>query len=566
MTGHLRTPGILFSSDPITIRIGVTGHRELRDPSLMRRSVRWVLADLDRRLAETPHRYCAVSALAEGADRLVAECVLEWKGHRKSVLLPPELEIVLPMPEEQYVETFDREKRAESIAAFESFLGLATAVRELPLVPDRHDAYSNAGKYVVEHCHVLIAIWNGKNARGKGGTAEIVEFAKSTDCSIFWINSASGKVKPIRSRGGLVRDVDFLHEYNREPVSSRQVNKDVQRRLASLKTEAQDAGLNPAVLDPLADGILPHFVKATSLAGRYQHLYFIRSVEIPYILSALAVLTAALGAIVVRPESHWLGIPALRIVFGVEALWILLVLWMGWPAKRRSRQRKWIDYRYLAERLRASIFLYVAGLSEETSAAPPDQRLTWLSDQWVTIALRELWNPLHSSETSREHAQPERDPDGAARFLLRAWIAHQQKYYHQTGAKNHKIHGRIELWLAGLILATLVAAILHVILSHENPFAPLLSIFAVSLPAIASSLAGISVFRNFYGNAERYESMSRHLEEIGKRMGRGEPPTAPKPEPHLSTLQQFVREAEAAMAREHQGWRAVIGVHLPGPG
>ena len=26
------------------------------------------------------------------------------------------------------------------------------------------------------------------------------------------------------------------------------------------------------------------------------------------------------------------------------------------------------------------------------------------------------------------------------------------------------------------------------------------------------------------------------------------------------------READAAMIHEHQGWRAVIGVHLPGPG
>jgi hypothetical protein len=497
--------------------------------------------------------------LAEGADRLVAACVLEWKGQAKSqVLLPPELEIVLPMPEDKYFETFATESRAESITAFRSFVAVAAELRELPDRSDRHEAYTAAGRYVVEHCHVLIAIWDGRNSRGKGGTAEIVQFAKSCECSIFWINARNGKAKPIRMRG-LVRDAEFLDEYNREPVSSLTMDQEVRRRMESLKQVAQAEGLNPAVLDPLACGIFPHFVKATSLAARYQNLYFTRSVEIPYLLSALAVTTAALGAIVIQPEVRWHDIPAQKIVFGVEALQILLVLWMSWPGKRQIRQRKWINYRYLAERLRSSIFLYVAGLREQASAAPPDLHLTWLPDQWLTIALRELWKPLGPIE-------PSQDQGSMQRFLQRAWILHQQKWYHKTGASNHKVHRWIEAGSVTLILATLGAAILHVILPHDNPAALCLSVLAVSLPAVASSLAGISVFRNFNRNAERYESMSRYLEEIGKRMERGEPSTAPEPLPHLTALQQVVQEADATMAREHQSWRAVIGVHLPGPG
>jgi hypothetical protein len=42
--------------------------------------------------------------------------------------------------------------------------------------------------------------------------------------------------------------------------------------------------------------------------------------------------------------------------------------------------------------------------------------------------------------------------------------------------------------------------------------------------------------------------------------------SAPIQETALSPLQRLMREADAAMIHEHQGWRAVIGVHLPGPG
>ena len=41
----------------------------------------------------------------------------------------------------------------------------------------RRDAYANAGRYVVDHCDLLIAVWNGEPSRERGGTAEIVQYA-----------------------------------------------------------------------------------------------------------------------------------------------------------------------------------------------------------------------------------------------------------------------------------------------------------------------------------------------------------------------------------------------------
>jgi hypothetical protein len=39
-------------------------------------------------------------------------------------------------------------------------------------------AYEASGRAVVEGCEVLLALWDGAPSRGRGGTAEIVAFAR----------------------------------------------------------------------------------------------------------------------------------------------------------------------------------------------------------------------------------------------------------------------------------------------------------------------------------------------------------------------------------------------------
>lgn len=42
----------------------------------------------------------------------------------------------------------------------------------------RERAYEAAGRYVVDHCDMLLAVWDGRPARGRGGTAEIIAYAR----------------------------------------------------------------------------------------------------------------------------------------------------------------------------------------------------------------------------------------------------------------------------------------------------------------------------------------------------------------------------------------------------
>ena len=96
------------------------------------------------------------------------------------------IEVVLPLTKEDYLEDFETE---ESKHEFEELLNkarrpitlrkylLKKSYRHEDLAESRRQAYKAVGQYVVNRCDILIALWDGEPSRGKGGTAEIVEYA-----------------------------------------------------------------------------------------------------------------------------------------------------------------------------------------------------------------------------------------------------------------------------------------------------------------------------------------------------------------------------------------------------
>lgn len=149
------------------LTIGVTGHRSFRNRDGVADRVDGIL---DQLLAEHDRPALDVwSALAEGADRLVVERVMERVGAR--------LCVVLPLPADDYRTDFGD---PSSVAEFDRWF--ATAAEIAVTGPDdsgtRESAYERAGLAVVDRCEVLLALWDGRPSRGRGGTAEIVDAAR----------------------------------------------------------------------------------------------------------------------------------------------------------------------------------------------------------------------------------------------------------------------------------------------------------------------------------------------------------------------------------------------------
>lgn len=150
------------------LRVGVTGHRLLADPDAVAAAVDGVL---DRLAAAPDTRLVAVSSLAEGADRIVADRVLARPGSA--------LEVVLPLPADDYVADF---AEGSSRADFARLLEAAARVEVVPADdadPSRTAAYARAGTAMLRACDVLLALWDGEASRGRGGTAEVVAEART---------------------------------------------------------------------------------------------------------------------------------------------------------------------------------------------------------------------------------------------------------------------------------------------------------------------------------------------------------------------------------------------------
>jgi hypothetical protein len=187
------------------IRIGVTGAVELSPGALahVRGRIEEVLAlvrDEMLRLASLPEvraayrpqepgkpfpRLRVVSPLAQGADRLVAERALDMNY---------EMQCAFPFDQAEYEHDFSGTPGSTA-----QFRTLAARAITLPLEMDggRGDdesrSYEAVGRLVVRNCDVLIAIWNGRPGKGRGGTADTVRFATNFGPPVWWIHAEEDK-------------------------------------------------------------------------------------------------------------------------------------------------------------------------------------------------------------------------------------------------------------------------------------------------------------------------------------------------------------------------------------
>lgn len=161
--------------------MAVSGHRRLPGDGRVPAGVDAALDAAAEAAGGAPA--AVVSSLAEGADRLVAERGLARPGWS--------LEVVLPLDPDDYERDF---AAGSSVATFRSLLAAADAVERVPPQPTREDAYWAAGLAVLDRSDVLVAVWDGRPARGRGGTGEVVARARSEGRPLAWVQVPGGAV------------------------------------------------------------------------------------------------------------------------------------------------------------------------------------------------------------------------------------------------------------------------------------------------------------------------------------------------------------------------------------
>ncbi len=151
------------------MRIGVSGHQRL--PS---EAVAYIRQGITAFLDTMKSGLIGVSSLAAGADQVFASAVLEAGGR---------LHVILPC--HNYEGSFDTQS---SLDGFWALFKRAEKVDLLDHPEPSEEAFLDAGRRVVDSSDLLLAVWDGKPAKGRGGTGDAVEYARSrgTKVEVIW--------------------------------------------------------------------------------------------------------------------------------------------------------------------------------------------------------------------------------------------------------------------------------------------------------------------------------------------------------------------------------------------
>jgi len=148
------------------MKVGVTGHQEREGLNWD-----WVEQVLRSQLREiAPEK--ALSCLAAGTDQLFAE-----------VALGLGVAVVAVVPLDDYERHFDD----QPLAAYRRLLTRCEKI-ELGWRGDPERGFLEAGKFIVNACDLMFAVWDGKRAEGLGGTADIVTYAQFRGRPIVHLN------------------------------------------------------------------------------------------------------------------------------------------------------------------------------------------------------------------------------------------------------------------------------------------------------------------------------------------------------------------------------------------
>jgi hypothetical protein len=154
--------------------VGMTGHQGLPP-----HTAELVTTALRKTLARYQAGLVGVTMLGPGADQLFAWVVLELGGA-----------LYVVIPAHRYRDSFPDE---DARRGYDELFAQATYTERLPHVESTEAAHMAGGRAVVEASEVLVAVWDGQPARGLGGTADVVDYARerAIPVEVIWPEGAT---------------------------------------------------------------------------------------------------------------------------------------------------------------------------------------------------------------------------------------------------------------------------------------------------------------------------------------------------------------------------------------
>jgi hypothetical protein len=479
---------------PVFHVVGFTGHRQLDNLPVVERAIE---AELSRLKGESGVEWFGLSSVAAGSDTVFARTVLK---------LGMGWEVVLPLPPAEFRHDFSEPAWRD----VESLLAEAEHVRVISERPMREDAYLDCGMETVNHCDVLLAVWDGGPARGRGGTAEIVAYAREMGRPVVIIDANSLAVR--RENFGRLKLGD--------------------RHLAQLNRLPTVNAPPPDPADPGRQRVHAFHLKvdyaATHGAPHFRRL-ITATVGLHVLATALAAATLAAG--LHHPALPW---GKLACLFG--ALGVALVV------RHHRHQHDWVRSRLAAEITRSALATW--GLP----------RAVRLFDDFDWAGLEPLRRSLDVLQRRAARAQPIAFDVFKRRYLVER-IDGQLAYFSRQEARAVPQLGRLR---AGFVISTLLAIVftagyaIHSMLAE--PVAPhwvetwIFGFGPVVLPVLAAGFISLISINDLHRRVARYHEMHVRLEAARKEAAFVQT---------WGALERVIVKAERALLQEVFEWHSI---------
>ena len=232
-----------------------------------------------------------------------------------------------------------------------------------------------------------------------------------------------------------------------------------------------------------------------------------------------------------------------------EIALMLAVLVIVMVGRLRRWHTRWIDYRFLTERLRTALFMAVANAEMTTLRPPRHAGHSRPADDWMLLAFSSFWSQRPQLESPDDLL-----PEGLRDLMGEAWLEDQIGYHNRTGERHRRRHDRMVGASYILFGLTALAALLHVINAAPHSVENIFALLAILFPAAAANITAIRIHRDYLRSSTRSTDMARHLKGLRDMMAGAQ---------DRESLLMLMREIEETMLRENEDWHVLVRFHMP---
>lgn len=586
MAGSLQTDDQHCLQDGrLPIVLGVTGHRDLEDVERVRDLLFEQITSLEKAYPFTP--FVALSSLAEGADRLFARVILD-RG------IP--LYVPLPFAAEEYEKDFP-----QSVEVFRGLCHQAEAVFAVPLAasvdmqrmgrsPDTNEShadrdlqYAMAGIYIAQRAHILFALWDGKPARGIGGTAQVVsyrQFGRPQDLDlppadlqrmnnlivsnplddpeagiVYHVHVRRRHEPPLPHGVTIERKIPPSYQKFGDPLARVDTyNKRLTQESEDRGELAQDDSATKihSSADSSENFVAREYRRLSrrfSCAGRLaeRHVQDVRRSFLWIFFLAGIALTA---------ETYFggPGWPPVPVGWGwgfmslvVYEISLATILFRVWKMRREQKNSEAVDFRALAEGLRVQRAWFRAGLPDLVS-----QRYLRRYSQnlgWVRYALQGACVTYHADPSPEDLT-----------YVQHQWIDEQRKYLRNASERREYRMSSNTRWASRFIkIALLLGAVLILLLSLYykylfTEYSQMIIIAAFLLPLFTTAaglLSGYNEFAAYEDDIREYRRNLQLFQIAHDRLNKGS----------INEQQELIRQLGLEALIENANWALIHKSH-----